>query len=176
MTFLFLKTSAVLLAVVCFAGCDKEAQHFICVWADRSVSRPSAYPLAMDSAHVGKYSPESKSGAGHFYDEVLEYRVWFHPEKGAEPLNGKDDYYVAFAQCENAEELSKSSKGAEEPVVLVRQYEWINEPEPGRYVAEKGNRITEWQTKWLTGNKRTPASISEFLKHPRPAEESKEDQ
>lgn len=175
MRFLFLKTPVVLLAAVCFTGCNKEAQHFVCLRADRSISKPSAYPLAVDSAQVGKYAAESKSGAGYFYDEVLEYRVWFHPEKGAEPLNGKDDYYVAFAQYEKAEELSKSSKGAEEPLVLVRQYEWVDKPEPGHYVAENGNRITEWQTKWLAGNKRTPASISEFLKHPKPAGESKEE-
>jgi len=140
---------------------------------DRSVSKPSAYPLAVDNLQVGKYAPESKSGAGYFYDEVLEYRVWFHPERGAEPVNGKDDYYVAFSQYEKAEGLSKSSKGSEEPVVLVRQYEWIDEPEPRRYQAEKGNRVTEWQVKWLDGSKRTPASISEFLKHPKPAAESK---
>ena len=176
MRFLFLKTSVLLLAAVCFAGCGKEARHFVCVRADCSVSKPSAYPLAVDSTQVGKYAPESKSGAGYFYDEVLEYRVWFHPEKDAEPLNGTDDYYVAFVQYEKEEEVSKSSKGAEEPLVLVRQYEWVNEPEPSHYVAEKGNRITEWQTKWLAGNKRTPASISEFLKHPKPAEESMEEQ
>jgi putative acetyltransferase len=158
--------------MTCFSGCDRE-QHFVCIRVDRSVSKSSAYPLAVDNVQVGKYEPESKSGAGFFYDEVLEYRVWFHPERGAEPLNGKDDYYRAFAQYEKAEEVSQSSKGAEKPVVLVRQYEWIDEPEPHRYQAEKGNRVTEWQVKWLVGNKRAPASISEFLKHPKPAEESK---
>lgn len=75
MRFLFLKTSVLLLAVY-FAGCDKEAQHFVCVRADRSVSKPTSYPLAVDSMQVGKYAPESKSGAGYFYDEVVEYRVW----------------------------------------------------------------------------------------------------
>lgn len=64
--------------------------------------------------------------------------------------------------------------------MLVRQYEWVNEPEPGHYVAEKGNRIKECQIiingKWLAGNKRTPTSISEFLKHTKPAEDSKEGQ
>jgi hypothetical protein len=87
-------------------------------------------------------------------------------------LNGTQDYYVAFAQYEKAVELSKSKKGAEEPLVLVRQNEWINEPKPGHYVPEKGNRITEWQIKWLYGSKRTPVSISEFMKHPVPAEKS----
>ncbi len=93
-----LKTCAVLFAVLCFAGCDREARHFVCVRVDRSVSKPSAYSLAVDNGQVGKYAPESKSGAGHFYDDVLEYRVWFHPERGAERLRGTDDYYVAFAQ------------------------------------------------------------------------------
>src|SRR5262249_54034740 len=106
------------------------------------------YPLAVDNAQVGRYGPDSKSGAGYFYDEVLEYRVWFHPEQGAVPMNGDHDYYVAFAQYEKAAELSKSSKGSEEPLGLVRQYERINEPETGHYIAEKGNRVTEWQVKW----------------------------
>jgi len=57
----------------------------------------------------------------------------------------------------------------------VRQFEWIDEPKPGHYVAEKGDRITEWQVKWLEGNKRTPSSISEFMKHPKSAGESKPD-
>ena len=173
MKFILVNYSILLFAAVSFVGCDSSAQHFVAVRADRSVSKPSAHPLAIDTEQVGKYPPESKSGAGHFYDEVLEYRVWFHPERGAQSLNGNDDYYVAFAQYEKAEELSKSAKGAEEPLVLVRQYEWINEPEPGHYLAEKGNRITEWQVKWLDGSKRTPDSISEFLKHPKPADESK---
>ena len=176
MRFVFGKTGVVLLALICLAGCDKKAQQFVCVRADHSVSYPSAYPLAVDRAQVGKYAPESKSGAGYFYDDVLEYRVWFNPERGATPLNGNDDYYVAFAQYEKAEELSKSSTGAEEPLVLVRQYEWIDEPETGHYLPEKGNRITEWQLKWLAGNKRTPTSISEFLKHPKPTEKSDEEQ
>jgi putative acetyltransferase len=167
-----LKYVTVLYAMVCFVGCHSETQHFVVVRADHSVSERSAYPLAIDNAQVGKYPPESKSGAGYFYDEVLEYRVWFHPERGAEPRNGSDDYFVAFAQYEKAEELSKSAKGAEEPLVLVRQFEWINESKPHQYLAEKGNRVTEWQVKWLRGNKRNPDSIGEFLKHPRPADES----
>ncbi|HKW62201.1 MAG TPA: hypothetical protein VJN89_06620 [Candidatus Acidoferrum sp.] len=167
------KTSAVLFAAICIGACGASAHHFVCVRADRTVCRQSAYPIAVDNAEVGKYAPQSNSGAGYFYDDVLEYRVWFCPERGAKPVNGKDDYYVAFADYEKAEELSKASKGAEEPLVLVRQYEWINEPDPGHYQAEKGNRITEWQVKWLEGNKRAPDSISEFLRHRKAVEESK---
>lgn len=158
------KTCAVMVATICVCGCSASPQHFVCVRADRAICRQSAHPHAIDNAKVGKYSAETKSGAGYFYDDVLEYRVWFCPERGANPLNGKDDYYVAFAEYERAEELSKASKGAEEPLVLVRQYEWINEPEPGHYQAEKGNRITEWQVEWLEGSKRTTNSTKDFLK------------
>ena len=83
-----------------------------------TVAKQSAYPLAVDNAQVGKYAPHSKFGAGYFYDDVLEYRVWFHPERGAVTLNGDHDYYVAFAQYEKAAELSQSSKGAEGPLAV----------------------------------------------------------
>jgi len=45
-------------------GCSSDAQHFVAVRADHTVSKPSAYPLAMDSEKVGMYAPDSKSGAG----------------------------------------------------------------------------------------------------------------
>jgi putative acetyltransferase len=157
------KICAVMLTAVYVGGCRAGAKHFICVRADRTICRQSAYPLAIDNAKVGKYAAKTNSGAGYFYDDVLEYRVWFCPERGAKPVNGNDDYYVAFAEYEKAEELSKTSKGAEEPLVLVRQYEWIDEPEPGHYQAEKGNRITEWQVAWLEGSKRTPGRAKDFL-------------
>jgi len=167
------KTSALLFAALYVGGCGARAHHFVCVRADRTVCKQSAYPLAVNNAQVGKYAPEYKSGAGYFYDEVLEYRVWFCPERGAKLVNGKNDYYVAFAEYERAEQLSRASAGAEEPLALVRQYEWISEPEPGHYQAQKGNRITEWQVEWLDGNKRTPDSIGEFLRHQKALEESK---
>ncbi len=87
------------------------------------------------------------------------------------PFRWNHDYFVAFAQYETAEAFSKSNAGAEEPLVLVRQLEWIDEPQPGHYVAEKGERVTEWRVKWLAGSKRNPDSIKELLKHPRPASE-----
>lgn len=170
--FALAKRCVVLVAAAYLVGCGHGKEQFVCVRADRTVTKQSAYPIAVDNAAVGKYAPNSKSGAGYFYDDVLEYRVWFHPEQGATSLNGDQDYYVAFAQYEKAEEVSKSSKGAEEPLVLIRQYEWIDEPEPGRYIPEKGNRITEWQVKWLDGSKRSPDSVGKFLKHPKPADEA----
>jgi hypothetical protein len=56
---------------------------------------------------VGTYPTDTKSGAGYFYDDVLEYRVWMHPEKGAAPFNGTNDYMAAFAQYEAAETFSR---------------------------------------------------------------------
>jgi hypothetical protein len=115
--------------------------------ADRAVSPSSAYPVAIDPTKVGTYPPDAKSGAGYFYDDVLEYRVWLHPDRGATPLNGDEDYFVAFAQYERAEAFSKTTAGAEQPIVLVRQREWIAEPMPGKFHAERGDRVTEWRVK-----------------------------
>jgi len=125
--------------------------------------------MAVDPNRVGTYPPDTKSGAGYFYDEVLEYRVWFNPANGAEPLNGKNDYFVAFAQYEAADAFSKKTAGADAPLVLVRQLEWISEPKRGHFISEKSERIAEWQIAWLTDNKRTEESIKDFMKHPREA-------
>lgn len=133
------------------------------VRAERTVVGQSAYPLAIDPMKVCTYPSEVESGAGYFYDDVLEYRVWLHPEKGAKPLNGTHDYFVAFVQYEEAESFSKSNPGTEQPLVLVRQSEWIHEPEHGRFFAEKGERLTEWQA-----DKRKHQRVSEESEGSRP--------
>jgi len=38
----------------------------------------------MNPNKVGTYPALAKSGAGYFYDEILEYRVWIHPADGSE--------------------------------------------------------------------------------------------
>jgi hypothetical protein len=160
------------IAAVLLTGCNpKGSSGFARVRSDRVVSGASAYPLAVDLERVGSYPPETKSGAGYFYDDVLEYRVWLHPENGADRANGGSDYFVSFAQYERAEIFAKSTRGAEQPLVLVRQLEWVDEPEPLHFVPMKEQRITEWQVKWLLGSKRTPESLDEFMKNPRPARE-----
>jgi hypothetical protein len=126
-------------------------------------SAASRYPIAVDLTKVGKYPAATKSGGGYFYDEVLEYRVWVHP--------GGDDTYRAFATFEEAEQFSKRTTGAEEPLVLVLQRESINEPAPDTYEHVKGDRVTEWQVAWLAGNKRGPDSIAEFLREKAKARE-----
>jgi hypothetical protein len=160
-----------LAAALLLSACthSKPPSGFAGVRADRQITESGKYPLAVDPTRVGTYPPDAKSGAGYFYDDVLEYRVWFNPANGAEPLNGEKDYFVAFAQYEAADAFAKKTPGAERPLVLVRQLEWISEPERGHFIPEKGERITEWQTVWLTNNKRTDESIREFMKHPREA-------
>ena len=116
----------------------------------------SKYPVAVNFEKVGSYPAFSDSGGGYFYDEVLEYRVWIHPDR--------DDYFQAFPTYEDAFEFSKKTNGAEDPLVLILQYEHINEPVPGKFEHVKGDRITEWQVQWLEGNKRKKDSISIFLK------------
>jgi hypothetical protein len=93
---------------------------------------------------------------GYFFDEVLEFRVWIHPDG--------NDYFHAFVIYEEAEDFSKRTKGAEEPLALILQKEWVNEPEPGKYIHKKSKRITEWQVQWLNRGKRDKYSIPEMLK------------
>jgi hypothetical protein len=61
-------------------------------------------------------------------------------------------------------EYSKGTAGAEEPLVVVRQRKWVNEPEPGKFEPRSDERITEWQVIWLSGTKRTNDSIERFLR------------
>jgi putative acetyltransferase len=156
------------------AACHQQSSGFVMLRADRTVSPVSAYPVAVDASKVGTYPPDTKSGAGYFYDDVIEYRVWLHPDNGAAPLNGNKESCVAFAQYERAEAFSKSTAGAEEPIVLVRQREWIDEPTRGQFHVDRTERITEWRVKWLAGNKRGADTISKFLAHPKPAPKEEE--
>jgi putative acetyltransferase len=160
--------AAVLSTALLCVGCkrNKSESGFSVMRADRQMLGPSKWPLAVDPAKVGTYPADTKSGAGYFYDDVLEYRVWVHPDKGGNTLNGDRDWFIAFAQYEPAKQYSDKVAGAEPPLVLVRQLEWIDEPNRGQFIPKKGERITEWQVDWLKETKRTATSIQEFLKHP----------
>ncbi|VDH00110.1 Uncharacterised protein [Helicobacter pametensis] len=57
----------------------------------------SPYPSAAYPEKVGIYPAHCHSGSGYFYDDVLEYRVWCHPERGVPDLYEGDDYFHAFA-------------------------------------------------------------------------------
>ena len=103
-----------------------------------------AYPDAVDPNLVGKYPAFAKGGGGYVWDDVLEYRVWCHPERGARDLEDGSDYYHPFATYAEALAFSQHTAGAEEPLALIRQREYITEPSTGEYVHVKQERITEW--------------------------------
>lgn len=124
----------------------------------------SAYPVAVDPELIGEYPAMTKSGGGYFYDEVLEYRVWIHPHAGGADLHEGDDYYYAFVTFEDAQAFSAETAGAEQPLVLVRQIESINEPTPGVFEHYTEERITEWRVEWLADSQRGPDTIAEFLR------------
>lgn len=121
------------------------------------------YPPVLDPTAVGKYPALAGAGGGFVWDEVLEYRVWCHPERGTPDLEDGSDYYHAFASYEDALEFSGRTRGAEEPLALILQREYISEPEPGVYVHVKEERTTEWPVEFLSRPRRTSETIPQFL-------------
>lgn len=97
------------------------------------------------------------------WDAVLEYRVWCHPERGAPDEANGDDYFYAFASFDDALSFSERTKGAEEPLALIVQEEFIAEPEPGHFIQVKERRITEWAVEFLDRPARTEDTIPDFL-------------
>jgi hypothetical protein len=121
------------------------------------------YPDAVDPDLVGTYPALAKAGGGFVWDDVLEYRVWCHPERGAPDLDNGNDYYRAFASYKEAAEFSRRTEGAEEPLALIRQLEYIDEPEPGAYRHVRELRIAEWRVEFLRRPRRTIDTIPDFL-------------
>jgi hypothetical protein len=116
-----------------------------------------AYPDVVDRALVGTYPALSKAGGGFVWDAVLEYRVWVHPPSGG------DDWYRAFASVDEAESFAGATRGAEEPLALIVQEEYLDEPEPGVYVHVKQRRVTEWALVFLHRPRRTARTIPDFF-------------
>jgi putative acetyltransferase len=127
------------------------------------------YPAVVDPSRVGTYPALAGAGGGYVWDAVLEYRVWCHPERGAEDLHDGNDYYEPFATYADALAFSRQTKGAEEPLALVLQNECIEEPTPGEYVHMKRERITEWPVEFLRRPRRTADTIPAFLAPDAPA-------
>lgn len=115
------------------------------------------YPKVLDEEKVGTYDALTNAGGGYVWDEVLEYRVWFHPKEGEE------DYFYAFTSYEDAKEYADYYDEAEEPIALILQKEFIEEPETGVYIHRKQERITEWAVEFLKRPKRTEETIPNFL-------------
>ena len=133
------------------------------------MSYVASFPDAEDPSKVGEYPALSGAGGGYVWDAVLEYRVWCHPERGAPDHEDGSDYYYAFATYEAALKFSEATKGAEEPLALIRQDEYISEPEEGNFVHVKEARITEWPVEFLSRPRRTAQTIPEFLAPDAPA-------
>jgi len=121
------------------------------------------FPDSVNPDLVGTYPAYTKSGGGYVWDEVLEYRVWCHPERGASDEGEGSDYFYAFATYVEALLFSKEAAGTEHPVVLILQREFLRDTESGEYEHVKEERITEWQVEWLRRPKRTEHTIPDFL-------------
>ena len=128
-----------------------------------TASSQQRYPTAVDPAKVGTYPAKSFAGGGYVWDEVLEYRVW------CRPADGSDDHYFAFPTYPKALAFAQDTPGAEEPLALVRQHEYIDEPTPGEYVHVKKVRVTEWPVELLSRPRRTARTIPDFLSPDAPA-------
>lgn len=129
----------------------------------------TAYPKVKDPDLIGEYPGLVKSGGGFVWDDVLEYRVWCHPHDGAPGTEEGDDYYYVFATYEEALAYSKTNQDCEEPLALVLQKEYIDEPAPGTYVHIKEQRLTEWPVDFLKRPRRTEKTIPDFFSPNAPA-------
>jgi len=121
------------------------------------------YPMAIDPEKVGTYPAVVPAGGGYVWDVVLEYRVWCYPGEGAEDLEDGSDYFYAFATFAEAREFTQETKGAQEPLALVLQEEYIDEPSAGQYVHIRSPRITEWPVEFLSRPRRNERTIPDFL-------------
>jgi hypothetical protein len=125
--------------------------------------RRARYPRAVNPKRVGTYPAVTGAGGGYVWDEVLEYRVWCHPEGGSPDVADGSDYFHAFATYPKALAFSQRTKGAEEPLALIRQRQYISEPKPGKYLHIKKTRLTEWPVEFLSRPRRTRDTIPRFL-------------
>jgi len=74
-----------------------------------------------------------------------------------------DDYYYAFQTYEEALNFSVENPGTEDPLALILQEEYIDEPEPGKYLHIKERRVTEWDVEFLNRPKRNEKTIPDFF-------------
>ena len=130
--------------------------------AGRFFIKEAYFPPAVDPKKVGSYPSLTKAGGGYVYDDVLEYRVCPHDHSG----EGDDaaQTYPTYAEARKIYDEAVAAGKQADLVVLVRQDEYIDEPEKGVYIRKKGQRITEWLPEWLDGSKRTEELMQSILK------------
>ena len=121
------------------------------------------YPKVHDESKVGEYPALAKAGGGYVWDEVLEYRVWCYPERGAKDLEIGNHYFHAFKNYEDAYTFYIENEGTKEPLALILQKEHIDEPAPGQFFHIKGERITEWPVQFLSRPKRDENTLPNFF-------------
>ncbi len=121
------------------------------------------FPRALKPERVGKYPAEAFAGGGYVWDAVLEYRVWCCPAAGAPDEDHGNDYYFAFATYPAALRFSDCYPGADEPIALILQLEYIDEPRKGKYTHIKRRRITEWPVEFLSRPRRNQQTIPDFF-------------
>ena len=129
----------------------------------------SRFPEVVDESLVGTYPASAKAGGGFVWDAVLEYRVWCCPARGASDEAGGSDYFCAFPTYEDARAFAEKTHGAEAPVALVLQEEYIDEPTPGEDAHVRERRITEWPLDFLMRPRRTQHTIPDFMAPDAPA-------
>jgi hypothetical protein len=88
------------------------------------------------------------AGGGFVWDALLEYRVWCQPERGAPDEEDGNDYYYAFVSHPDARRFYRKTTGAEEPLALILQKEYIVETTPGQFAHVKKRRVTEWPVRF----------------------------
>ena len=139
----------------------QEPQNVNCKWLKKP--NMTIYPEVSQKEKIGDYPALVNSGGGFVWDEVLEYRVWCHPENGAPDIENGNDYYYVFDNYDDALRYSEQNDGTEKPLALILQKEYIDEPEPEIYRHVKEERITEWPVEFLNRPKRNDNTIPNFL-------------
>jgi hypothetical protein len=89
--------------------------------------------------------------------------VWCYPCDGAVDHHDGSDYFYAFATFDEASGFARATKGAQEPLALVLQEEYIDEPKDGQYAHVKSPRVTEWPVEFLSRPRRNERTILDFL-------------
>lgn len=89
------------------------------------------YPDAVIPGNVGKHPASSQAGGGYVWDEVLEYRVWCYPRNGAADIEDGCYYYYAFVTFLEAKAFAEATNGANDPLALILQQEYIEELREG---------------------------------------------
>lgn len=82
---------------------------------------------------------------------------------------GRQRLLQPFATYAEALAFSRRTEGAEAPLALIRQLEYIDEPNPGEYRHVKEVRITEWPVEFLRRPRRMQNTIPDFLAPDAPA-------